>query len=238
MPAREARGGRTRAVPVTAASDKRIRIILADDHTLVRAGIRALIERLGWVEVVQEASDGRQLLELAHRHGPDVVVMDIGMPGLNGLEAAARLAAEKPEVRVLILSMHQNEEYVRRALRVGVAGYVLKGAATAELGLALERVARGGFYLSSALHLRGTTLPGSGGVHAAEGPLDRLTERQREILQLIAEGHNTKGIAATLKVSPKTVEYHRIRLMKVLNVHDVAGLVRFAIRVGLVGAEH
>lgn len=224
--------------PLTSGLERRIRLVLADDHTLVRAGIRALLERMDWVEVLEEASDGRQVLELAHRHRPDVVLMDIGMPGLNGLEAAARLATELPKVRVLILSMHQNEEYVRRALRVGVAGYVLKGAATAELAQALERVARGGIYLSAAFSTRGMSVPVKGGALPTEGPLERLTDRQREILQLIAEGHNTKGIAVTLKVSPKTIEYHRVRLMKVLNVHDVAGLVRFAIRVGLVEAEH
>ena len=216
---------------------KPIRVILADDHTLVRAGIRALLEKLQGVAVVGEAGDGREVLSLVAKHRPDVVLMDIAMPGLNGLEAAERLAKEFPDVRVIILSMHPNEEYVWRALKAGAAGYLLKKAATAELASALQRVARGENYLSQEISTR---LPKSfplDGVANRKSPLEQLTGRQREILQLIAEGQNTKGIAEILKVSPKTIEYHRLKLMDCLNVHDVPGLVRFALRVGLVPQE-
>jgi DNA-binding NarL/FixJ family response regulator len=217
---------------------KPVRVMLADDHTLVRSGIRALLEKLPGVEVVGEASDGREVLNLVGTHRPDVVLMDIAMPGLNGLEAAARMAKEFPDVRVIILSMHHNEEYVWRALKAGAAGYLLKKAATAELATALQRVVHGEIYLSQEISTR---LPKGfplAGIANRKSPLEQLTGRQREILQLIAEGQNTKGIAEILKVSPKTVEYHRMKLMDCLNVHDVPGLVRFALRVGLIPQEN
>jgi len=216
---------------------KPIRLILADDHTLVRAGIRALLEKLPGVEVVGEAGDGREVLKLVKLHRPDVVLMDISMPGLNGLEAATRMAGEFPEVRVIILSMHDNEEYVWRALKAGAAGYLLKKAATTELATALQRVALGEFYLSQEISTRLPKNFALDGIANRKSPLEQLTGRQREILQLIAEGQNTKGIAELLKVSPKTVEYHRMKLMDGLNVHDVPGLVRFALRVGLLPQE-
>jgi DNA-binding NarL/FixJ family response regulator len=216
-------------------SVKPVRLILADDHTLVRAGIRALLEKLPGVEVVGEAGDGRAVLKLVKLHQPDVVLMDIAMPGLNGLEAAARMAKEFPDVRVIILSMHHNEEYVWRALKAGAAGYLLKKAATAELDTALHEVMRGKTYLSREARLN-TNFP-LHGIASRSSPLEKLNGRQREILQLIAEGQNTKGIAEVLKVSPKTIEYHRMKLMDRLNVHDVPGLVRFALRAGLLPQE-
>ena len=216
---------------------KPIRVILADDHTLVRAGIRALLEKLPDVEVLAEASDGREVLNLVKLHRPDVVLMDISMPHLNGLEAAARMDKDFPDVRVLILSMHHNEEYVWRALKAGAAGYLLKKAATAELATALQRVALGEIYLSQEISTRLPKNFALDGIADRQSPLEQLTGRQREILQLIAEGQNTKGIAEILKVSPKTVEYHRMKLMHSLNVHDVPGLVRFALRVGLIPTE-
>lgn len=214
-----------------------IRVILADDHTLVRAGIRALLEKLPAVEVLGEASNGREVLELVKTHQPDVVLMDITMPGLNGLEAAARMAKEFPNVRVLILSMHDNEEYYWRALKAGAAGYLLKKAATAELAVALQQVMAGEIYLSQEISARLLKKFPSQRMTDLKSPLEQLTVRQREILQLIAEGQNTKQIAELLKVSPKTVEYHRMKLMTGLNVHDVPGLVRFALRVGLIPQE-
>jgi DNA-binding NarL/FixJ family response regulator len=214
---------------------KTIHVMLADDHTLVRAGIRALLEKLPEVKVTGEAGNGREVLNLVKAQKPDVVLMDIAMPGLNGLEAAERMARDFPDVRIIILSMHNNEEYVLRALKAGVAGYLLKKAATAELETALHEVMRGEIYLSREIKLhKKFTLHG---IIGRKSPLEQLTGRQREVLQLIAEGQNTKGIGEILKVSPKTVEYHRMKLMAGLNVHDIPGLVRFALRVGLIPQE-
>jgi DNA-binding NarL/FixJ family response regulator len=213
---------------------KPIRVVLADDHTLVRAGIRALLEKLPEVNVVGEADDGREVLNLIKRQHPDVVLTDIAMPGLNGLEAAERITRDFPDVRVIILSMHSNEEYVTRALRAGVAGYLLKKAAAAELETALHRVIRGEIYLSREISTRPPGKFPIYGIAGRQSPLERLTWRQREVLQLIAEGRNTKQIGGILKISPKTVEYHRMKLMDCLNVHDIPGLVRFAFRVGLI----
>ncbi len=214
-----------------------VRVILADDHTLVRAGMRALLEKLPHVTVTAEANDGREVLDLVKASPPDVVVMDIAMPGLNGLEAAERLAAEFPRVRIIMLSMHQNEEYVWRALKTGVAAYLLKKSATAELETALQRVISNEVYLSREISERLPKAFPLESLGQLKSPLEQLTGRQREILQLIAEGQNTKQIADLLKISPKTVEYHRMKLMTTLNVHDVPGLVRFALRVGLIQAE-
>jgi DNA-binding NarL/FixJ family response regulator len=214
-----------------------IRIILADDHTLVRAGICALLEKLPDVEVVGEASDGREVLNLVKTHMPDMVLMDITMPGLNGLEAAARMAKEFPEVRVIILSMHNNEEYYWRALKAGAAGYLLKKAATVELETALKRVVHGEIYLSREISIRLLKKFPLHSIAGRKSPLEQLTDRQREVLQLIAEGQSTKEIGEMLKVSPKTVEYHRMKLMQRLNVYDIPGLVRFALRTGLLPQE-
>ena len=161
--------------------------------------------------------------------------MDIAMPGLNGLEAAERMTRDFPTVRIIILSMHNNEEYVVRALKAGVVGYLLKKAATAELETALHEVMRGKIYLSR--EARPQTKFPLHGIAGRSSPLEGLTGRQREILQLIAEGQNTKQIGDLLKVSPKTVEYHRMKLMNSLNLHDIPGLVRFALRVGLIPEE-
>jgi len=218
-------------------SRKLVHVILADDHTLVRAGVRALLEKLPAVKVVGEAGDGREVLNLVKAHQPDVVLMDIAMPGLNGLEAAERMARDFPDVRIIILSMHDSEEYVLRALKAGVAGYLLKKAATAELETALQRVIQGEIYLSREISAKFQQKSALQMIVDRKNPLEQLTGRQREILQLIAEGQNTKEIAEILKLSPKTVEYHRMKLMACLNVHDVPGLVRFALRVGLIPEE-
>ena len=215
---------------------KTVRVLLADDHALVRAGIRSLLEKMSGIEVVAEAGDGYEALELTKKHFPNVVLMDIAIPGLNGLEALARATKEFPAVKVIILSMHANEEYVLRALRSGVCGYLLKDAAVTELELALRAVTRGETYLSPRISKRviGSYLERLGN----ERPLrEELTPRQREIVQLIAEGKSTKEIAFLLKVSVKTVEAHRAQLMARLDIHDVAGLVRYAMRVGLVPPE-
>jgi DNA-binding NarL/FixJ family response regulator len=213
-----------------------IRILLVDDHALVRAGIRSLLQNVQGVEVVAESEDGRGALELIRVHRPDVVLMDVAMRGLNGLEAARLIAKEFPTVRVIILSMFANEEYVAGALRSGAAGYLLKNASPAELELALKAVARGETYLTGVVS---KTVIEDYKSRLAEKltPLDRLTPRQREVLQLIAEGNTTKDIARRLDLSVKTVDMHRAMLMKELDIHDIAGLVRYAVRVGLVSAE-
>ncbi len=216
---------------------KLIHVILADDHTLVRAGIRALLEKLPNVKVTGEASDGREVLKLVKEHPPEVVLMDIAMPGLNGLEAAERMARDFPAVRIIILSMHNNEEYVVRALKAGATGYLLKKAAMAELENALHQVMGGGIYLSQEISMQIHRENTRQGITGGKSPLEQLTDRQREILQLIAEGQNTKEIGHILQVSPKTVEYHRLKLMAGLNLHDIPGLVRFALRVGLIPDE-
>jgi DNA-binding NarL/FixJ family response regulator len=212
------------------------RVLLADDHTLVRAGIRSLLQDLPDIQVVAEAGEGREALRLIGVHRPDVVLIDIAMPGLNGLEVAARVAEEFPHVRVVILSMHATEEYVLRALRAGAAGYLLKDAGPVELELALTAVARGEMYLSPGVSKHVTEYVRRVDSEVSSS-LERLTPRQREVLQLIAEGHTTQEIAEILTVSVKTVETHRAQLMQRLDIHDIAGLVRYAIRVGLVAVD-
>lgn len=219
-----------------------IRILLADDHELVRAGFRALLASLSDVEVVAEADDGRAALELVATHQPDVVLMDITMPSLNGLEATSRIVKEFPHTRVIILSMHASEDHVLLALRQGASGYLLKGARLAELDLALRSVMRGEFYLSAVVpkHVLDDYMQREGAPKAAMvgEPLSiqRLTARQREVLQLIAEGQSVKQIAVTLGISVKTAETHRAQIMDRLGIHDLAGLVRYAIRTGIIAS--
>jgi len=210
-----------------------LRVMLADDHTLVRAGLHKLLDAIPSVEVVGEAGDGQTLLDLAAQHHPDVVLMDIAMPGLNGLEATARLLQDSPAVRVMILSMHQSEEYVRRALRLGAVAYLLKDAAPMELELALAAVMRGETYLSPAVS-KGVVSDYVQRLRSDDQAGDPLSARQREVLQRIAQGLSTKEIARQLDLSVKTVETHRTSLMKLLDVHEVTGLVRYAIKTGLV----
>ena len=220
------------------ASAKPIRVLLADDHTLVRAGIRALLEKLPGVVVAGEASDGREVLDLIKARQPDVVLMDVSMPGLNGLQALARITRDFPHVRVIILSMHSNDEYVLQALKSGASAYLLKRAATAELPAALRTVAGGQVYLSREIASQFLKKFPLQHLARARSPLERLTERQREVLQLLAEGQTAKAIAPILKLSEKTVEYHRAKLMASLNIFDIPGLVRFALRTGLVAQEN
>jgi DNA-binding NarL/FixJ family response regulator len=213
-----------------------IRIILADDHILIRAGVRSLLENIEGMEVVAEASDGRETLELVKQYAPNIVLTDISMPGLNGLEAISRIKKFDAKIPIIILSMHTSEEYVREALRVGASGYVVKGADPSELELPVKAVIRGEIYLSPAISKTIVS-------HFLKQNPDEfrsehdLTSRQREILQLIAEGRTTKDIAQLLNLSIKTIETHRTELMKRLDIHDVAGLVRYAIRRGLISPE-
>ena len=212
---------------------KSTRVLLVDDHALVRAGLQALLQKSQDIEIVAQASNGDDALRLIETHQPDVILLDIAMPGPSGLEVAAHVSQKFPDVRVIMLSMYANEEYVLQALRSGAAGYLLKDADADELELAVRAVARGETYLSPPVsktviddYVRR--------VGSEPRPYDRLTPRQREVLRLIANGYTTKEIAQSLRISIKTVETHRTQLMKELDIHDVAGLVRYAIRVGLV----
>jgi DNA-binding NarL/FixJ family response regulator len=217
----------------------RHRVLLVDDHVMMRAGLRALIEAFDGFEVVGEAGDGRAGVRLARQLEPDVVVMDLTMPGLNGLDATVRIVEERNRTRVVVLSMHTDEHYVLEALRAGASAYVVKEAAVSELEQALRAAVRGERYLSPAVshHVLDEYLRlargGPGGSEPRSG-LELLTQRQREILQLIAEGNSTRAIAQRLSISIKTVEAHRSQIMERLEIHDVAGLTRFAIRVGLI----
>jgi DNA-binding NarL/FixJ family response regulator len=212
-----------------------IRVLLADDHALVRAGIRSLLGAMVDVQVIAEASSGEEALELAARDLPDVVLMDIAMKGITGLEAAARLRERHPSVRVVILSMHSGEEYVLQALRAGAVGYLLKDAATGELELALRSVMRGESWLRPAVSRQ--VVEGYVQRVGGEAAPDLLTARQREVLRLVAGGKSTKEIAFLLNLSVKTVETHRAQIMERLGIRDVAGLVRYALRTGLVPPE-
>jgi DNA-binding NarL/FixJ family response regulator len=211
---------------------KPIRVLLAEDHTLVRAGLQALLRDVPEIQVVAEAGDGREALRLIEVHRPDVILMDITMPGLNGLETTARVVSKFPGVGVIILSMHADEEYVLRALHLGAVGYLLKDADVAELQQAITTVACGKTYLSPTVSGLVVDYVRQAGKEPTS--LDLLTPRQREVLQLIAEGHTAKEIAQILEISPKTVETHRMDTMERLGIYDVPGLVRYAIRVGLV----
>ncbi|OLE74001.1 MAG: DNA-binding response regulator [Acidobacteria bacterium 13_1_20CM_2_57_8] len=221
---------------MTKPGAKPVRVLLADDHKLVRAGFRAMLDSLGDVEIVGETGDGREALELIRQHRPDVALLDITMPSLTGLEVAARVANEMQNVRIIILSMHTTEDYIARAVRAGVSGYLLKNADPVELELALRAAVNGQMYMSPTVskQLVDDYLRRMG---SDAGPEEQLTTRQREILQLIAEGKSTKDIAVTLDLSIKTVETHRKDLMDRLGIHDVAGLVRYAIRAGIIKAD-
>ncbi|QEH33261.1 Oxygen regulatory protein NreC [Aquisphaera giovannonii] len=212
-----------------------IRIVIADDHTIVRGGVRLLLEKLPDVAVVGEASDGSQAIDLVRLHQPDILVADIAMPGSNGLEVTRRLSDEGLPTRVVILSMHSDPEYVHRAVKVGARGYVLKRSAIEELELAVRAVVRGELFLSPSITgpiVDGYLDRGSPSSHHGE-----LTPRQREVLEMIARGQTTKAIANRLGISVKTVEAHRAQVMDRLQIYDVPGLVRYAIRVGLTSSD-
>ena len=214
-----------------------IRILLADDHALILAAMRMMIERMAGTEVIAEAYNGRDAVALARERRPDLVIMDIGMKELNGIDAARRIKADLPATHVLILSSHATEDFVGRAIRAGVDGYLVKGSPPAELESAIRATASGAGYLSPSISRHVMSGIAGGGGAARESPLDALTERQRQILQMIAEGRSTKQIAFALDVSIKTVETHRAGLMERLGIRDLAGLVLFAARHGLVDME-
>jgi DNA-binding NarL/FixJ family response regulator len=214
---------------------KPIRVLLVDDHALVRAGIRALIGQLEEVEVAGEAAGGREALRLIEELQPDIVLLDIAAPGMSGLEVLTESSKRFPQVRVIVLTVHEAGEYALGALRAGAAGYLPKSAASDELKEAIETVARGETYVSSDIAKK--TMLEQARISQDERSLEKLTPRQREILILMAEGNSTREIARSLKISVKTVESHRAQLMERLNIHEVAGLVMFAIRLSLVKVE-
>ena len=211
-----------------------IRVLLADDHNLVRAGLRALLDRVPGVTIVAEASDGLEALAAVESEGPDVVLADIGMPGLNGFNLTARIAARWPDVRVIIVSVHHTDAYITEALRAGASGYLLKDTSVAELELAITSVVSGGKYLSPTVSRQMVDAHVIQDASPTPATDTRgLTLRQREVLQLIAEGHGTKEVARKLSISAKTVATHRAEVMQRLNIHEVAGLVRYAIQAGI-----
>ena len=218
---------------------KPVRIMIVDDHNLVRAGFISLLKNLSGIHVVAEAGEGYEALRLIKEKKPDIVLLDISMPGLNGLEVAERVNKEFPEVRIIFLSMYLNEEYVMQAIRNGAAGYLLKDSKTEELELAIRSVARGETYLSPPVSKQViedyiNRLDKTRPVKHESGGYERLTPRQIEVVQLITEGCRTKEIAYRLNVSIKTVDAHRTQIMQRLDIHDIAGLVRYAIRMGIV----
>lgn len=212
-----------------------MRIVLVDDHTLVRAGLRALLETMPGVSVLAEAGDAHSGLEAARAHRPDVLITDITMGETTGLELTEKVRAELPATRVIILSMFASDEYVMRSLKAGASAYLLKDAAEGELEVALNAVTRGETYLSPGASTR--LVERMKGETAGGSPLDALTARQQEVLRLIAHGVHTKAIAHRLQLSPKTVDAHRAQIMERLGIRDVPGLVRFAIRCGLISPE-
>ena len=206
-----------------------IRIVLADDHVLVRQSLRSLLEREG-IQVSGEASDGQELVEVAASLRPDVAVVDIGMPLMNGVEAAGELRRFSPHTKTILLTRHDEDQYVTEALRAGIKGYVLKNQAANALIHAIHQVCRGGFYLSPSISQTVVDAYLSKSVT----PPDPLTSRERQVLQLISEGKSTRDVACLLGISAKTAESHRSRLMQKLDIHETASLVRYAIRRGLI----
>lgn len=212
-----------------------IKILLADDHAILREGVRALLEDQPDMSVVGEAADGRQAVDMASGLQPDVIVMDIGMPLLNGLEATRRIKRDLPQAAVLVLTMHDNEEYVSQILSAGASGYVLKQAASSELVMAIRAVASGQSYLSPAVTrflIEGYI--GQRTPAPAADPFDTLTNREREVFQLVAEGHTNIQIAKLLNISLKTVKAHRSNLMQKLGLHDRGELIKVAIQRGII----
>jgi DNA-binding NarL/FixJ family response regulator len=212
-----------------------IRVLLADDHTIMRKGLRLLLERQPNITVVGEASDGRECVELAQAEKPDVVVMDLAMPNLNGIEAARQIVAQNPHIAVAVLSMHSDESYVIRALKAGARAYLLKDSAEADLIGAIQALSDGKSFFSPAIsrllvedYMRALERKG------AEDSYELLTTREREILQLLAEGKSNKEVANMLNLSLYTVETHRTHILQKLNLHTVPELILYAVRKGII----
>jgi DNA-binding NarL/FixJ family response regulator len=216
-------------------ADEMIRTLIADDHALVRAGIRALVEKIEGIIVVAEAGKGSEAIDLINELKPDLVLLDITMPDGSGFDVLHHLKNNFPEIRVIVLTVHEAGEYAIRALREGAAGFLPKSAASTELEQAINTVMRGETYISPETSRK--TLLEYGKGTSKRDQLANLSPRQREVLRMIAEGRTTKQIAQLLEISVKTVETHRSQLMERLDIHDVAGLVRYAISVGLINVE-
>jgi DNA-binding NarL/FixJ family response regulator len=212
-----------------------IRVLIADDHALVRAGIRALVEKIEGVVVVAEAGKGGEALELVRELTPDLMLLDITMPDGGGFEVLEEVTNHYPDIKIIVLTVHEAGEYAIRALREGAAGFLPKSAASTELEQAIQTVVRGDVYISPETSRKTLLEYGKGATK--RDLLATLSPRQREVLRLIAEGKTTKQIAQLLEISVKTVETHRAQLMERLGIHDVAGLVRYAIIVGLIEVE-
>jgi DNA-binding NarL/FixJ family response regulator len=214
-----------------------IRVLVVDDHTLVRDGIRAMLATAPDMEVVGEAADGHAALEQARRTRPDVILLDIAMPGLGGLESVPLLRREVPGAHILILTQYEQPEYVRRFLHLGVGGYVLKKAAGTELIAAIRAVHRGGLVVDPAVARDVLGDPSAGQPALTDDPYESLTDRERQVLKLVAEGRSNKDVAALLDISVKTAMTHREHVMKKLNLHNRTDLTRFAIRRGIIAGE-
>jgi len=216
---------------------RKIKVVVADDHTILRQGIKALLDNQEGIEVVGEAKDGREAIKTMEELLPDVILMDIAMPGLNGLEATRRIKKKFPKVKVVVLTMHANEEYIFQILNAGADGYLVKETAFQDLISAINAVHKGEAFMSPSISKKVMT----DYIQRAQGEekvgFDTLTTREREILQLVAEGNSNKKIAEALFISPKTVETHRAHIMDKLNIHDRAGLIKYAIRKGMINLD-
>ncbi len=217
--------------------EKPIRVLLAEDHTIVREGVKALLEGQPDIQVVGEVGDGRAAVEAAARLQPDVIIMDLGMPKLNGVDATREIRAKGGPTRVVVLSMYSGEEYVRPVIRAGASGYLLKGSGLSDLVSAIRAVAGGDAFFSPEVARVLLEDTRSGEAARKPEPTDGLTRRERQVLTLVAEGNSSPAIAKLLELSVKTVEGHRGRIMSKLDIHNVAGLVRHAIKIGLVSAD-
>lgn len=206
-----------------------IRILLADDHSIVRQGLKALLNKEG-LDVVAEAADGQQAVKLVQEHKPEVAVLDLSMPLLNGLDAAREILKSSPRTKPMLLTMHTEDHYVLEALRVGVRGYVMKNHSGEDLVRAITQVARGEVYLSPGI----SEVVVQAYLNKTDYASDPLSGRERQVLQLVAEGNTTKKVASLLGLSVKTAESHRTRIMEKLGIHETAGLVRYAIRRGII----
>lgn len=215
---------------------KPIRVLVIDDHTLIRAGITALLERMERIEVVGEAGDGREAMVMIKELSPDIVLLDLQIPGLSGFDVLRETTEKFPAVKIIVLSVHDVQEYAPRTIQAGAAGYLPKSAASTDLERAINQVIMGEKYLPTELTQAGSPEATTSESFGSEGQLE-ITPRQREVLTLIAEGYSTKNIARALGISGKTVETHRAQLMDRLDIHDVASLVRYAIKMELVSLE-